>query len=514
MRYAIISDLHGNRQAVNSVFTDIEAVGVDGIICLGDVVGYGPAPADVLQKVHAKVDHIVLGNHDAVIGERLTADLFNPQARQIIEWTRDRLGDEAKRFFAKLPAVIEGEGFRCAHAEFAMPLRYGYILEPEDAQASWQTFDEPLAFVGHSHEPGIFLTGRSGKAYLLDAQDFQIEVGKRYLVNVGSVGQPRDGDVRACYCLYDTDEKSVYFRRIAFDVDSYREELERHELPAEPSYFLAVAESHERKPIRETLDFRPLSNEEAARQGEAGVARLRQAESRARRWMMLGIVLAVLACGALGAAALAYYQLRPDAILVEGAVAVPPKPLRASSTDQSLPLAPGTVQAVTPDAPLPGWDVTLDRSGRVKVASAEFAQRVDTNGGTGERYAGFVVASEEAVPFEIRSAGFLVEAGMRFAAQGRFRTRAWDGGYVEMALVLRDDNGAEQVLLTKAPPGIEEVDGWGRLSSRTMPSLDVLDRPGTLQYVLRGQFVGTVEIADCRLVVKEWSGGARSGETP
>lgn len=504
MRYAVVSDLHGNRQAVNSVFTDIEALGVDSILCLGDVVGYGPAPAEVLQKVYAKVDHILLGNHDAVIGGRMSPDCFNPQARQIIEWTRGHLGGEAKKFFAKLPAVIVGDGFRCAHAEFAMPLRYGYIIEPEDAQASWEVFGEPLAFVGHSHQPGVFVTGASGRAYALEAQDFAREEGKRYLVNVGSVGQPRDGDVRACYCLYDTDEESVYFRRVAFDVDSYREELERQKLPSKSSYFLAVAACHERKPLRETLDFRPLSNEEAAKQGEATVARLQQAESRARRWMMIGIVLAVLACAASAAAVLAYYQLRPEVILVAGAAHTPPNRLHSVRADLALPLEPDAFHPVRADSPLSGWDVTIDRAGRVRVVAAELPQAPDADGNVGEAYAGFRVESDEAVPFEIRSAGFAVQPDMRFAVQGRFRTRVWEGegGYVEMALVLRDENGTEQVLVTKEPPGIDEVGEWGRLSSRTMPKREALDRPGTLFYVLRGQFVGTVAIADCQLVLK------------
>ncbi|MFW5803129.1 MAG: metallophosphoesterase family protein, partial [Verrucomicrobiota bacterium] len=191
MIYAVISDLHANRQAVNSVLTDIDANGADAVICLGDVVGYGPAPAAVLQTVHARVDHILLGNHDAVVGGRLDPGCFNPGARKIIEWTAGQVDGKARTFLGSLPAVLTGDGFRCAHAEFEMPLRYSYILEEDDAAASWSVCEEQLLFVGHSHRPALFVTGQSGRTYQLDAQDFQAENGKRYIVNVGSVGQPR-----------------------------------------------------------------------------------------------------------------------------------------------------------------------------------------------------------------------------------------------------------------------------------------------------------------------------------
>ncbi len=128
MRYAIISDVHANLQAWDAVFTDIRSNDIDQIICLGDIVGYGPSPAQVLEQAYAHVHHFVLGNHDAVLAERLGADCFNERARALIEWTRRRLDARASRFLGQLPYVLEGKSFRCAHASPAAPAQFGYVL--------------------------------------------------------------------------------------------------------------------------------------------------------------------------------------------------------------------------------------------------------------------------------------------------------------------------------------------------------------------------------------------------
>jgi diadenosine tetraphosphatase ApaH/serine/threonine PP2A family protein phosphatase len=501
MLYAVISDIHANRQALGAVLADIDASGVDCIVCLGDVVGYGPAPAEVLQQVHSRVDYILLGNHDAVVGGRLDPDCFNTNARQLIEWTRQQVDGKARKFLRDLPAVLEGDGFRCAHADVAMPLQYNYILDPEDALPTWNSCEEQLVFVGHSHDPAIFLTGNSGRAYRLEPQDFSIEPEKRYIVNVGSVGQPRDGDTRACYCLFNSETGTVSFRRVAFDVESYRAECERRGVSVESCYFLQLAEIRKRCPVREVIDFTPLSREVAEQQGAATVAQLKATESRLRRWQAVGIASLLAMILACAVAMAAYFQLRPDQIMIRGNGSAAITLLERGVRDLVVPVVPSQFHVVNRKNPLAGWRVRLPRSGEVSVMSVEFA---DAEGIDNNR--GFKISSESPVDFEMRSALFEVPEGSRLAIQGAFRTREYQAGVIEMVLLFTDKHGTEKVLLVKEPPGLDEVEvdlDWPRLSSSTMPKSERLEQDGYVAYILRGQFQGEVDVADCRLVLKK-----------
>jgi len=155
MRFAIVSDIHSNLQAWNAALLDIRCNSIDKIVCLGDVVGYGPNPAEVLKSVHENVDYIVLGNHDAVVCGKMDASLFNDQACEIIEWTQAQLNNNAVKFLNSLPLSLASPAFRCTHGDFSQPEAFLYIIDPEDAVASWQTREEQLLFVGHTHTPNI-----------------------------------------------------------------------------------------------------------------------------------------------------------------------------------------------------------------------------------------------------------------------------------------------------------------------------------------------------------------------
>ena len=151
MRYAIVSDIHGNLPAWNTVLSDLAVHKVDRIICLGDVVGYGPQPAETLKSVYERVHLMVLGNHDAVMAGRLDPDTFNDRAKGMIEWTAARLGSRARELFKSLPLVLVGKTFRCAHGDFADPAEFNYITTPEEPLASFNAVPEQLLFCGHSH---------------------------------------------------------------------------------------------------------------------------------------------------------------------------------------------------------------------------------------------------------------------------------------------------------------------------------------------------------------------------
>ncbi len=258
MKIALIADIHANRQAWTTTYADLCAHRPDRIVCLGDIIGYGPNPADVLEALYSTVDHFLAGNHDAALCSRIDPANFNDAAREILEWTRAALDPRALRFLEKLPAVIEGPGFACTHADPADPMRFGYILTPEDARRAFDARPEPVLFIGHSHVPAIFAQGLDGTVRTFPPQDFAIEPGTRYLINVGSVGLPRDGDPRAAYCIFNSTARTVRFHRVPFDAAAYRRELQRHGLPdtAAAAMFEAAGRL-QRRPVRELVDFHP-----------------------------------------------------------------------------------------------------------------------------------------------------------------------------------------------------------------------------------------------------------------
>lgn len=240
MRLAIVSDIHANWQAWRAVLRDMQAQDVEGVLCLGDIVGYGPRPAEVLEDILSRCENFVLGNHDAVIPDRLDPEIFSDDAREAIEWTRGRLDASATGFFGQLPLAMVDDDILCVHAEAEDPERYAYIFEPAEALPTFLSCDSRLILFGHTHIPGVFAydeetgsvtSGRPARTRLL--------ANYRYLVNVGSVGDPRDGREQASYCILDRDARYIDFRRVPFDYAAYRRELAATGLANVP-YFLQV----------------------------------------------------------------------------------------------------------------------------------------------------------------------------------------------------------------------------------------------------------------------------------
>ncbi|WDE98312.1 metallophosphoesterase family protein [Lentisphaera profundi] len=240
MRYAIVTDIHANWQSWSVTLKDIRKRGVDSILCLGDVVGYGPSPVRVLESTYENCDGFILGNHDAVIGNRLDSDLFNDHAKYIIEWTREQMSSQAVDLFANMSLRMEGPGFECAHAELAVPGRFGYIYQTEDSLESFSSTQSPLMFVGHTHLPGYFQCDVArGEVKKCDPRKFKIQEGFRYLVNAGSTGDPRDGSLTSSYVIYDAVKQTVEFCYVPFDVEAYKQEVLKASIPAR-NYFLQL----------------------------------------------------------------------------------------------------------------------------------------------------------------------------------------------------------------------------------------------------------------------------------
>ena len=254
MRYAIISDVHANEAALRAVLLDAVDARADKIICLGDVLGYGPDPVAALELVYRRAHVCLAGNHDDAVSRRFPVEDFTDFASAAVARHRTALSQEAIDWLRRLPYTCEFEGFACVHGDFSDPKHFNYILEPQDALPSWNERSEQLLFVGHTHQPGIFVIGASGIPHLLAGADFTLEDGKRYIVNPGSVGYPRSGACRSCYCIYDDQSRTVFFRTLPFDLDSYAEKMHGQGLNEAP-WMLARAAERRRPAVRGNAKF-------------------------------------------------------------------------------------------------------------------------------------------------------------------------------------------------------------------------------------------------------------------
>lgn len=222
MIYAIISDIHANAEALKNVLEDAQSLGAQRIICLGDIVGYGPKPSETLELLLKHDATIIAGNHDDAVSGKVNESDFIDLARDAVLRHREDLKPNMREILAsRAYTATFGEAI-ASHGDFTDPKNFLYIESEDDAAANFKAIKERLAFVGHTHTPQIFLTGNSGSVYKIEPQDFTIEDNKRYIVNPGSVGYPRenDGQCFSSYVIYDSEERSITFRFLPFSVSS------------------------------------------------------------------------------------------------------------------------------------------------------------------------------------------------------------------------------------------------------------------------------------------------------
>ncbi len=223
MIYAVISDVHANASALRKVLADAWKEGATRIVCLGDVVGYGPEPAQAVTALRVEKAAVVAGNHDDAVSGRAASDGFNALAADAVSRHRAALRDDEREWLGALPYITNLEGGAVGvHGDLTAPMEFRYIETTDDAAANFAVCANTLIFVGHTHEPCLFITGKSGKTYKTKPQDFTVEQGKRYIVNVGTVGYPREenGVCRSSYVLYDSDRSEIRFRFLPFAVSS------------------------------------------------------------------------------------------------------------------------------------------------------------------------------------------------------------------------------------------------------------------------------------------------------
>ena len=233
MRYGILGDIHGNLSALETVLDLADREGVEKLVSVGDVVGYGAAPSECIRLLRERKTTVVLGNHDAACVGLLEPTLFNPYARAAVEWTRTRLSDEEEEWLRNLPLVARLEHCEVAHGTIASPELFDYLLSPTDAEPSLAAMDAAVGFVGHTHVPIAILQfedepGRT--AYTMDRW-VDLSNKSRALINVGSVGQPRDEDPRTALAVFDAAEQVYELHRLEYDIDTEARRIRSAGLP-------------------------------------------------------------------------------------------------------------------------------------------------------------------------------------------------------------------------------------------------------------------------------------------
>ncbi|HEX7879652.1 MAG TPA: metallophosphoesterase family protein [Candidatus Eisenbacteria bacterium] len=248
MRWALFSDIHGNLEALEVVLDSIRKARVDRMVCLGDIVGYGASPNECVGLVKGSGATTIAGNHDHAALGLLDIGEFNDHARAAILWTQEAITPETAAWLREREMVVAEEGIRIVHASPGHPAEWNYILTPMDAAAEFRTFEEPVCFVGHSHVPGLFLGPSAEDAIFAYVQEsmfpanepITLPVGRRAILNVGSVGQPRDRDPRAAWLLYDDETGTVILNRLMYDLEAAQHRILEAGLPPFLAYRLGM----------------------------------------------------------------------------------------------------------------------------------------------------------------------------------------------------------------------------------------------------------------------------------
>jgi predicted phosphodiesterase len=229
MKYAIIADIHGNLDALEVVLEDIRSQNADHIVCLGDIVGYNARPKECLQIVREMNIPCVKGNHDEYCSSEETLDGFNPHAADAVMWTRQQLSNEERQWLRDLKYSRMAANFTMVHATLDAPERWGYVFDKLAAAASFPYQNTQVCFFGHTHVPLAFMrdTTVRGGTY----SKFKIDPSKKYFINVGAVGQPRDNNPKAAYVMYDLEGGTIELRRLDYDITAAQQKILEAGLP-------------------------------------------------------------------------------------------------------------------------------------------------------------------------------------------------------------------------------------------------------------------------------------------
>jgi len=236
--YAVISDIHSNLEALEAVLKDASGRGVTNYVCLGDIVGYNANPVECLERIRGLGCVTVSGNHDhyCSFDDDLTG--FHPIAADAVDWTRKQLSAEQQIFLAELKLVERVSNFTTVHSTLDMPDMWGYVFESLEAEASFNYQMTTVCFFGHTHVPLAFIKGNeiTGGTYSC----LKVDVEQKYFVNVGSIGQPRDGDPRASYAIYNMEKQEIELHRVEYDIATAQDKIRKAGLPERLAQRLSI----------------------------------------------------------------------------------------------------------------------------------------------------------------------------------------------------------------------------------------------------------------------------------
>jgi len=223
MKHAIFGDVHGNLEGLEAVLSDARAADCDGYACVGDIVGYGASPKECLRIVRDMGCPVVKGDSDEQAVLDTSLEGLNPLAKRAMEWTRAQLDEEERGFLRSLDLVRQVRDFTIVHATLEAPGSWVYVTSPFDAMASLTCQFTQLCFYGHTHTPRIYVD--ADRAELVEENSVRLEMGRKYFINVGSAGWPRDGDWRVSYAIYDAESQEVSIRRLEYDIRKARDKI-------------------------------------------------------------------------------------------------------------------------------------------------------------------------------------------------------------------------------------------------------------------------------------------------
>jgi diadenosine tetraphosphatase ApaH/serine/threonine PP2A family protein phosphatase len=238
MKYAILGDIHANLEALLAVLADARKRGVTHYLCLGDVVGYNANPVECLERVRELGGPVVRGNHDHYCAFDESLEGFHPIAADVVAWTRNQLSAEQREFLGALPFIKRVETFTIVHSTLDTPDMWGYVFDKLEADASFAYQSTTLCFYGHTHVPLAF--EKTDRVRVGLYSKIKVMLGRKYLINAGSVGQPRDGDPRAAYVTFDLLKNEIELHRVPYDFRMTQKKIMAAGLPERVASRLAI----------------------------------------------------------------------------------------------------------------------------------------------------------------------------------------------------------------------------------------------------------------------------------
>jgi predicted phosphodiesterase len=232
MRWGIFSDIHSNLEALEAVAKAYKSEGIDTYLCLGDVVGYGANPAECIQITRRLTRITIAGNHDWATAGLFSLEYFNDWARKAVLWTQENIDSANRNFLAALRLVYKNEDLVMVHGSLNQPEGFNYMTDFSEASKAFSLMNGSVCFIGHTHAVGVFIQDRQQRIDYQGEVGFKLQEGCRYIVNVGSVGQPRDGNNKASFCIFDTKKQTVVVKRVNYDIKSAQEKIIAAGLPS------------------------------------------------------------------------------------------------------------------------------------------------------------------------------------------------------------------------------------------------------------------------------------------